>query len=129
VLIDCHSMPSCSTSWGDMPLKHPGPAPDFILGDRYGRSCAVEVMVAAQQALAARGFRVVRNDPYSGGFNTRHYGVPRAGRHALQIEISRALYMDEATLGRGEGFGTLRDALGELIRALAALPVEVLRPA
>ncbi|MBI1181886.1 MAG: N-formylglutamate amidohydrolase [Alphaproteobacteria bacterium] len=129
VLIDCHSMPSCGGSWGDMPLRTGGTVPDFILGDRYGRSCSAELTAAAQQALSAQGYSVVRNDPYSGGFNTRHYGVPREGRHALQIEINRALYMDEKTLGRGEGFEALREALGGLIRSLAALPPEVLQPA
>ncbi len=127
VLIDCHSMPSCGGSWGDMPLKSTGAVPDFILGDRYGRSCHGEVMAAAQQALTAQGFRVVRNDPYSGGFNTRHYGVPREGRHALQIEINRALYMDEATLDRSDGFATLCDAMHTLILALAALPADLLK--
>jgi N-formylglutamate amidohydrolase len=110
-----------------MPLKSAGTAADFILGDRYGRSCNGEVMIAAQQALTAQGFRVVRNDPYSGGFNTRHYGVPREGRHALQIEINRALYMDEATMGRSEGFAPLRQAMTALIVALSALPVELLK--
>jgi N-formylglutamate amidohydrolase len=128
VLVDCHSMPSCGGSWGDMPLKSLGGAmPDIILGDRYGRSCHGEVTIAAQQALLAQGFRVVRNDPYSGGFNTRHYGVPREGRHALQIEINRALYMDEQTLGRGEGFAPLREAMTALILALSALPLDLLK--
>ncbi|MEN3952306.1 N-formylglutamate amidohydrolase [Iodidimonas sp. SYSU 1G8] len=128
VLIDCHSMPSSGASWGDMPLKTGGPAPDFILGDRYGRSCSMEVVAAAQEALSGEGYRVVRNDPYSGGYNTRHYGVPREGRHALQIEISRALYMDETTMGRADGFDRLRDAIGVLINALSRLPLDVLRP-
>lgn len=128
VLIDCHSMPSCGGSWGDMPVKSLGASvPDFILGDRYGRSCHGEVMVMAQQALTSQGYRVVRNDPYSGGFNTRHYGVPREGRHALQIEINRALYMDEATIGRSDGFTPLRDAMNALILALAALPLDLLK--
>ena len=129
VLIDCHSMPSSGGSWGDMPLKTPGNTPDFILGDRYGRSCNGEVTAAAQQALSGQGYRVVRNDPYSGGFNTRHYGAPREGRHALQIEINRALYMDEATMGRSGGFVPLRDAMTSLILALAGLPVDLLKAA
>ncbi len=127
VLVDCHSMPSVGGSWGDMPLKSTGAMPDFILGDRYGRSCHGEVMAAAQQALADQGYRVVRNDPYSGGFNTRHYGVPREGRHALQIEINRALYMDEATMGRADGFAALQGAMSALILALAALPPTLLK--
>ncbi|MGE0668491.1 MAG: N-formylglutamate amidohydrolase [Sphingomonadales bacterium] len=127
VLVDCHSMPSSGGAWGDMPIKTSGGTPDFILGDRYGRSCNGEVMIAAQQVLAGRGYRVVRNDPYSGGFNTRHYGVPREGRHALQIEINRSLYMDEATMGRSDDFGALRDAMTALIQALAALPADPLK--
>jgi N-formylglutamate amidohydrolase len=121
VLIDCHSMPSCGGSWGDMPIKSAGAVPGFILGDRYGRSCHGEVLVAAQQALAAQGYRVVRNDPYSGGFNTRHYGVPREGRHALQIEINRALYMDENSYQRTSYFPTLVRHVNAVAQALAGL--------
>jgi N-formylglutamate amidohydrolase len=54
--------------------------------------------------------------------------VPREGRHALQIEISRALYMDEVSMGRADGFEPLRGAIGVLIKALSRLPLDVLRP-
>lgn len=87
VLIDCHSMPSSRGRGGG--------APDIVLGDRFGRSCAPELIAVAEDALTARGYRVVRNRPYAGGFFTARYGVPADGFHALQIEIARDLYMDE----------------------------------
>ena len=56
-----------------------------------------------ESALRGRGYAVVRNKPYAGGFITEHYGEPARGRHALQIEINRALYMDERTLDADAG--------------------------
>ena len=122
LLIDCHSMPSEGGSWGDKPFKSLQQVPDFILGDRYGRSCAPVVMETAEKVLKDLGYGVVRNNPYSGGYNTRHYGAPAEGRHALQIEINRALYVDEETLERNSGFAGLTAAMTALIEALNAIP-------
>ena len=69
---------------------------DIVLGDNHGESCAPELVEHAEHWLAARGLRVLRNQPYAGGFTTQRYGRPALARHALQIEINRALYMDEA---------------------------------
>jgi len=114
VLIDCHSMPSTSLNREDVPKA------DIVLGDRYGTSCASLLTNLVEAALRARGYTVVRNKPYAGGFITEHYGEPAAGRHALQVEINRALYMDERTLGRKAGFADLardlREAFGQVIR-------------
>ena len=71
---------------------------DIVLGDRFGASAAPWVVEALESALLARGYRVRRNKPYAGGFITEHYGLPAAGRHAVQIEVNRALYMDEARM-------------------------------
>lgn len=128
VLVDCHSMPSAGDWFGDKPLRPKSKMPDFILGNRYGRSCAPVVMEVAEAALSRRGYNVVRNDPYSGGFNTRRHGEPKNGQHALQIEISRALYMDEESLDRTDGFATLTRDLGELITDLLSIPVNALIP-
>ena len=79
LLIDCHSMPT-----------HPAQAgnpPDFVLGDAHGTSCAPRATRLAEEALSDMGYRVRRNDPYAGGYVTRHYGRPREGVHALQIEV------------------------------------------
>lgn len=111
VLLDLHSMPSQSMS---------RTMPDIVLGDRFGSSCAASVVSAAEQAFAAAGFRVERNQPYAGGYITEHYGRPDLGWHALQIEINRALYMDEARLEMHGGFVGAADALSEAVGCLVA---------
>lgn len=104
VLIDCHSMPSTSVNRED------GVKADIVLGDRYGTSCAGVLTDLVDAALRSRGYSVVRNKPYAGGFITEHYGEPTLGRHALQVEINRSLYMDERTLAQKPGFaGLTRD--------------------
>jgi N-formylglutamate amidohydrolase len=105
MLLDCHSMPSASLG-----LPEPGRA-DIVLGDRYGTSCAPRMMDVFQQAFEESGFVVVRNRPYAGGYITEHYGHPRSGIHALQIEINRALYLDEVMVELLPGFETVRDRL------------------
>jgi N-formylglutamate amidohydrolase len=105
VLIDCHSMPSSSVSRDD------GTKADVVLGDRYGTSCASLLIDLVEAALRGRGYTVVRNKPYAGGFITEHYGEPALGRHALQVEINRGLYMDERSMERKPGFATLANDL------------------
>jgi N-formylglutamate amidohydrolase len=90
-----------------------------VLGDRYGTSCGAALIDAAQGALEAAGLSVARNRPYAGGFITEHYGNPTGGVHALQIEINRALYMDEDSLEPTMGFEPLRDLLMETVSRLA----------
>ena len=111
VLVDCHSMPS-NAGRADR-IKA-----DFVLGDRYGASCDPLFMEAAESRLRALGYAVTRNKPYAGGFITEHYGDPAAGWHALQIEINRALYLDETTLARTTGFAELQKDLQEVMQGL-----------
>lgn len=113
VLIDCHSMP------GNVHLPGSAQRPDFIIGDRYGTSAAGELSRAAVDLLQQLGYSVVRNKPYAGGFITEHYGRPTRGLHALQIEINRALYVDETTLVRKPGFGSLVADLTTFVASLA----------
>ncbi|WP_207485973.1 N-formylglutamate amidohydrolase [Arenibaculum pallidiluteum] len=121
LLVDCHSMPSSGA-----PALGDGRAGrvDFVLGDCYGSSCAPEVTEAAERHLTGLGYRVSRNAPYAGGFTTRHYGRPRTGSHALQIEINRALYMDEARLARKPYLTILASHMAELVERLGHLPYE-----
>jgi N-formylglutamate amidohydrolase len=107
VLIDCHSMPSSSIA------REETCKADIVLGDRYGTSCAGVLTDLVEATLRARGYSVVRNKPYAGGFITEHYGQPALGRHGLQIEVNRALYMEERTLAPGPGFDALRQDLGD----------------
>jgi N-formylglutamate amidohydrolase len=114
VLIDCHSMPS-------HPIADQGAGrPDFVLGDRFGTSCSVELTRLAAGQLKALGYRVALNKPYAGGYITEHYGRPQKGQHALQLEINRALYMDETSFEKSAGFERLRDDLEATARALIA---------
>jgi N-formylglutamate amidohydrolase len=93
LLIDAHSMPSSASGMG---LRERDHRVDIVLGDNHGESCAADLVDCAERWLSGRGLRVHRNQPYAGGFSTQRYGSPSRGRHALQIEINRALYMDEA---------------------------------
>ena len=67
------------------------------------------------------------NDPYAGGYVTRHYGRPRERVHALQIEIARTLYMDEAQIEKRPGFAEVREHLSALVATLAAAAPDLLR--
>ncbi len=119
LLVDCHSMPA-----------HPAQAgnpPDFVLGDAHGTACAPRVTRAVEESLGGMGYRVRRNDPYAGGYVTRHYGRPRDAVHALQIEVARPLYMDEQRLERLPGMAPLRRDLGRLMASLAAMDWSFLR--
>jgi N-formylglutamate deformylase len=111
LLIDCHSMPATGL---------PGrPRYDFVLGDVHGTTCAPRATRLVETVLTGFGYRVGRNDPYAGGYVTRHYGRPRDGVHALQIEIARSLYMDEARLEKAPGFAGIQRDLTALIKAVA----------
>ncbi len=121
VLIDCHSMPRLSRA-GDRA------APDIVLGDRYGTTCAPVLVDLVEMVFSAAGLRVARNRPYAGGFVTRTYGRPQHGVHALQIEISRHLYMNEVTLERGDGLAALRQLTDRLVASLIGLDPALLVP-
>ncbi len=110
VLIDCHSMPNNARG------AH---APDVVLGDRFGASCHPSVTALAEATLRRLGYRVARNTPFAGGHTTQNYGRPAARVHALQIEINRALYVDERTLERTNGYVRVRADMSRLAEALS----------
>jgi N-formylglutamate amidohydrolase len=91
----------------------------MVLGDRFGSSCDGDLTDMVESVLRDMGYYVVRNNPYAGGYTTAHYGKPRQGVHALQIEINRALYMDEDTINRLPGIAPLTGNMGRLAEALA----------
>jgi N-formylglutamate deformylase len=113
LLIDCHSMPT----HGHVSRMATKPA-DFVLGDAHGTACAPHLTRRVEALLTELGYSVRRNDPYAGGYITRHYGRPREGVHALQIEIARELYMDEARIERLPGFGVMQQSVTRLIAGL-----------
>ncbi len=122
VLVDCHSMPSTAGAKDDRPRA------DVVLGDRYGTSCVSAVADVIEAAFRELGYAVSRNKPYAGGFITEHYGNPAAGLHAVQIEINRALYMDERRYERSTTFARVAADIETVADRLAALPIEELRP-
>lgn len=118
ILVDCHSMPSVG---GPRDRDRGHNRVDFVLGDCHGRSCTPVVMDVAESALRDLGYHVARNTPYSGGFVTHHYGRPGEGVHSLQIEINRALYMDESAIRRAPSMAGLKEDLRLFIAALGGI--------
>jgi len=116
VLIDWHSMPSAAAKAGLLGRERC----DFVLGDRFGGACAPALTRLVERQLESMGYFVARNAPYAGGYTTEHYGRPTQGVHALQIEINRALYLDETTLQPTEGAPALQGDLDRLFAVLAA---------
>lgn len=116
VLVDCHSMPSVPTAAA--PLAERRTRTDFVLGDRHGTSSAAAFVELLESKMRRLSYVVQRNKPYAGGYITEHYGTPQTGVHAIQIEVNRALYMDEAQLLRVQRFAMVA---GDLANALSAL--------
>ncbi len=122
LLVDWHSMPSAAA-------QGPGRrgACDIVLGDRFGAACAPAITALVEKAFIELGYRCVRNAPYAGGYTTEHYGRPARRTHALQVEINRALYMDEATRIANDGFARLSRDIGTVTARLAGFDWSSLR--
>ena len=125
ILVDCHSMPSAHavSRIGAIPFPGRRSEPlraDFVLGDRYGSACSPVLTHLAANILRDLGYRVAVNKPYAGGFITEHYGRPVNGLHALQIEVNRALYMDEARLEKSPNFAPLASDIEAFVSRLLA---------
>jgi len=114
-LIDCHSMPSTGGPMEDDPGSQ---RVDVVLGNNHGNACAPELIQFVEEQFTDLGLTVRRNNPYSGGYTTRHYGQPQNGVHALQIELNRALYMDEICIEKHAGFD---DLMGKITVFLSEL--------
>ena len=122
VLVDCHSMPSAAGP------KDERPRGDIVIGDRYGTSCLSVVADTIEVTLRERGYSVSRNKPYAGGFITEHYGNPAAGLHSVQLEINRALYMDERRFERLTSFSTVARDLEMISDRVNEIALQELHP-
>ena len=122
VVVDCHSMPSIGVS-RDEPRR-----PDVVIGDRYGTSCAPMLADMIEETMGRLGYSVGRNKPYAGGFITEHYGNPASGLHSVQLELNRAIYMDERRRERSARFSQVAKDFVILAEALAAVPLDDLGP-
>ncbi len=116
-LFDIHSMPRSALPGGLLARR-----PDIVLGDRYGTSCDHWLSDAVAALFSEAGFEVARNAPFAGGYITRHYGAPQQGRHVLQIEIDRSLYMHEARVELHTDFEDIRQRISDVLTGIAALP-------
>jgi len=125
LLIDCHSMPSTACSHV---TPHSTGRVDIVLGDRHGVACADEIVSTLEELIRSQGLRVLRNKPYSGGFITQNYGSPNHHRHALQIEINRALYLDERSLERNRGYAAVKLTLHRIFAGLLASLPDIMQP-
>ena len=115
-VLDCHSMPSVG---GPTDRDRGTPRPDIVLGDRFGASCEPRVIETAERIFRDLDFSVGRNEPYAGAFTTAHYGRPNDRVHALQIEVNRRLYMNEATVSRSSDLPGLQKKMNRFIAAMA----------
>jgi N-formylglutamate amidohydrolase len=122
IVVDCHSMPSVGVS-RDEPRR-----PDVVIGDRYGTSCAPLLPDMVEETMRGLGYSVGRNKPYAGGFITEHYGNPASGLHTIQLELNRAIYMDERRRERGPRFAQVAIDFAALAEAIAAVPLGNLGP-
>lgn len=118
VLIDCHSMPREAVN--QLTRTRAG-RPDIVIGDRFGASAGSEYVDRVESIFASFGFNVARNSPFAGAYMVQQYGRPPKGRHAIQIEIDRSLYMDETRIEPNHNFSTIRDAMRLIVAEIADL--------
>jgi N-formylglutamate amidohydrolase len=116
VLIDCHSMPHEAIEAHARPGQ---PRPEVVLGDRFGAAAGREVMELVESAFLEAGLRVARNAPFAGAYIAQAYGRPSRCQHVVQIEIDRALYMDEARVQRRPDFAEFEALMAGVISRIA----------
>ncbi len=118
ILIDCHSMPHEAM---DGIARTGVPRPDIVLGDRFGAAAGAAIVDEIEAAFAAAGFVVARNAPFAGAYITQAYGRPSRQQHAIQIEIDRALYMNERLIRPNKDFDAVRDRLRQVVAEVAQI--------
>ena len=119
--INCHSMSALS---GAISEEGPGKSrADFVLGDRDGTTCEPGFTTFVADTLKAMGYSVKVNDPYKGVELVRAFSDPKGGRHSLQIEVNRRLYMDERTRLKTPGFAALERDIAGLVSKVAGYAV------
>lgn len=122
LLLDLHSMPPLGPKTGS------DPAADFVIGDRYGSSCAGQLSMAAITHLQQHGRRAAHNRPYAGGYVLDRHSAPARGLHALQLEMCRATYLDQALREPGDGLAEVVQQVAGLVRRLAEELTTGMRP-
>ena len=117
ILIDCHSMPREALD----AARKSGERPHVVIGDRFGAAASARLVDQIAAAFEGQGLRVARNAPFAGAYSTVAYGRPVRSQHAVQVEIDRSLYMNEATLEMLPEFDELQSKLLGAASEIAAL--------
>jgi N-formylglutamate deformylase len=112
ILIDVHSMPHEAM---EAVTSRSGRRPQIVIGDRYGAAAANHIVNRVEEAFRARGLVVARNVPFAGAYIAQAYGRPGINQHAIQIEMDRALYMDEAKVRPNADFAAFKLLLGQIL--------------
>ncbi len=118
ILVDCHSMPHEAI---DAHARPGQPKPEVVLGDRFGAAAGREVVDQIEFAFASAGFRVVRNSPFAGAYIAQHYGRPVSRKHVVQVEIDRALYLDETRVEPGKNFPAFSVRMNRVVAEIAQI--------
>lgn len=118
ILVDCHSMPHEAL---ETVGASSGPRPDVVLGDRFGASASASVVERIEAAFTRAGLRVARNMPFAGAYVCQRYGRPARHQHAVQVEIDRSLYMDEARIEKRPDFDDFRELMTQVTAELASM--------
>lgn len=118
ILIDCHSMPHEAIEAHATPGH---PRPDVVLGDRFGAAAGRDVMDRVEAAFVGAGLRVVRNAPFAGAYIAQAYGRPLQHQHVVQVEIDRALYLDEAQVEPNADFVQFHKIMAGIVANLSAI--------
>lgn len=113
--VNCHSMPAMGNAASE---DGPVPRAEFVLGDRDGTTCEPGFTAFVAGELRDMGYDVKINDPYKGVELVRRYSDPARGRHSLQLEINRKLYMNEATIEKSSGFDQVQADMTKLAAAI-----------
>ncbi len=118
IVIDCHSMPHEAIESHARPGH---PAPEVVLGDRFGAAASREVVDEIEAIFAEAGFRVARNSPFAGAYIAQAYGHPVSRKHVVQVEIDRALYLDEARVEPSLAFPAFCQRINRVVAAIAQI--------
>ncbi len=118
ILVDCHSMPHEAVA---NVVRAGTRRPDVVLGDRFGAAADAQITDRIEAILTNAGLVVARNAPFAGAYVTQHYGRPARRQHAVQLEIDRSLYMDEATITPRPDFDDFRALLTRVVAQICQI--------
>ncbi len=121
VVLAAHSMPSLDRGPRRDAIESVRSRADVVPGTRGRRSAAARFIDGVEEHAITQGWTVRHDDPYAGGFTTQHYGRPSESIHAVQVELSRRLYLDETTLRPLQSFGAVRSWCRALVSKFGRL--------